>query len=563
MPRLLATLFLSLCVLTGRTVAQPDPVPDLILHHTHILTMAETPASAEAVAIHDGKILALGRNAEILALRGPATEVRSLRDKAVLPGFFSGPTDLTRALARAVMADCGPPPIGRVKSRVDVITELTRKQVELGSSPAEWLAGFGYWIPENPSELPLNAESLDLGFPDTPVYVLLAAEQGAVCNSQALSALGITPETADPAGGRIGRRSATADQWGVLWGTAWTQAARRIPAAAAREPATQLAALQRLCLAAGITTGWGGVVDLATYQKLAQAERNGELLLDFIVFLDLREGENLEAVLTEIRARDATSPLQVAGVAVASEAFEPTLPSAETRISSPGLRKQLQYRKTIPMADAELGRLLNRTLSLELPVVIDCQSAEGLSVLLRTLQRLDDKSLLKGSLLRTHLPLMAKDLELVSRSGLVPAFDTDAVLFDPLVAQDQRSQDEEVLGPLHQLALSRNVEPALFSRMSTTPRSAITLWHSAVNRLTLDDRVLTGSQRITPIQALRAMTVLPAGLSQRAERMGRILPGMQADLIVLDRNPYSIVPPRISRVQVLETYKSGQKLFPK
>ncbi|MFM8220879.1 MAG: hypothetical protein ACKOJF_18355, partial [Planctomycetaceae bacterium] len=194
--------------------------------------------------------------------------------------------------------------------------------------------------------------------------------------------------------------------------------------------------------------------------KLAQAERNGELLLDFIVFLDLREGENLEAVLTEIRARDATSPLQVAGVAVASEAFEPTLPSAETRISSPGLRKQLQYRKTIPMADAELGRLLNRALSLELPVVIDCQSAEGLSVLLRTLQRLDDKSLLKGSLLRTHLPLMAKDLELVSRSGLVPAFDTDAVLFDPLVAQDQRSQDEEVLGPLHQLALSRNVEPA-------------------------------------------------------------------------------------------------------
>lgn len=110
MRRLLALLTISLELLTGRAMCQSDSnlVPDIILHHTKVLTLAEAPTSAEAVAIQDGRILALGRNSEILALRGPQTEIRSLRDKAVIPGFFSGPTNLTLGLARALMADCGP-----------------------------------------------------------------------------------------------------------------------------------------------------------------------------------------------------------------------------------------------------------------------------------------------------------------------------------------------------------------------------------------------------------------------------------------------------------------------
>jgi len=131
MCRLLALSTTSLLLLTGPAMGQSDLAPDIILHHTQVLTLAETPTSAEAVAIQDGRILALGRNSEILALRGPQTEIRSLRDKAVIPGFFSGPTNLTLGLARALMADCGPPPNGRVKSSVDVITELARKQAEL------------------------------------------------------------------------------------------------------------------------------------------------------------------------------------------------------------------------------------------------------------------------------------------------------------------------------------------------------------------------------------------------------------------------------------------------
>jgi predicted amidohydrolase YtcJ len=561
MCRLLALSTTSLLLLTGPAMGQSDLAPDIILHHTQVLTLAETPTSAEAVAIQNGRILALGRNSEILALRGPKTEIRSLRDKAVIPGFLSGPTNLTLGFARSLMADCGPPPNGRVKSSVDVITELARKQAELGSETGEWVVGFGYRMSEDPAEMPLNARNLDLGFPDSPVYVLLTSDQGAVCNSKALALLGITEETPDPPLGRIGRRTESSDQWGVLWGTAWNQASRRVPRATVSDFISQLVVLQRQCLAAGITSVWGGVVDYATYQSLVQADRDSQLILDFIVYLELEDGDNLADLRTAFGSAEPPRRLQLAGVSFATETFETVLPQ-EPRKAALGRLKQTSIRKTLPISDGEAERRLKLVTELDQPVLLDSQSAEGLAVLFRSLSRLEQRHLPKPSLLRTQLPLVAKDLELLSNYSILPAYATDECLFDPRLSQVQLDEEESSLGPLHQLALSRDIQPLLFTRQSISPRTPMTLWHSAVNRMAPDGRVINPGQRISVGQALRAMTLLPAQFSKREDRVGQLLPGLQADFVILDRNPYSIVPTRINRIQVLETFKAGRRLHP-
>jgi len=66
------------------------PTPDLILTHARILTMDETNPSAEAIALAGERILALGTNAEMLALADPATRVIDAKGRTVLPGFFEG-----------------------------------------------------------------------------------------------------------------------------------------------------------------------------------------------------------------------------------------------------------------------------------------------------------------------------------------------------------------------------------------------------------------------------------------------------------------------------------------
>jgi len=69
---------------------------DLILHHGLIKTLDRTNPSASAVAIKDGKFLAVGHDAEVMALAGPATRVIDLKGKRVLPGLIDNHTHVVR-----------------------------------------------------------------------------------------------------------------------------------------------------------------------------------------------------------------------------------------------------------------------------------------------------------------------------------------------------------------------------------------------------------------------------------------------------------------------------------
>ncbi|MDX1498500.1 MAG: hypothetical protein R3176_01300 [Woeseiaceae bacterium] len=103
MTRTAALIALALASLLSSqgTVAQDRPpgilveYPDLIVHNAKIITLDDAgynsnPGTiAEAMAVRDGKVLALGSNRQMLALRGPATEVMDLGGKTVLPGFVN------------------------------------------------------------------------------------------------------------------------------------------------------------------------------------------------------------------------------------------------------------------------------------------------------------------------------------------------------------------------------------------------------------------------------------------------------------------------------------------
>src|SRR5262245_20482113 len=66
----------------------PSPPPDLIVHNAKIVTLDDKSRIAQALAVRDGRILAVGDNAAILKLRGPATKTLDARGKTVLPGLY-------------------------------------------------------------------------------------------------------------------------------------------------------------------------------------------------------------------------------------------------------------------------------------------------------------------------------------------------------------------------------------------------------------------------------------------------------------------------------------------
>ena len=94
----------------------------------------------------------------------------------------------------------------------------------------------------------------------------------------------------------------------------------------------------------------------------------------------------------------------------------------------------------------------------------------------------------------------------------------------------------------------------------TEPDMLHTLW-CAVNRLTRDGRCLGPEERVSPLEALRAVTVHAAWQYFEEDQKGSLRPGKRADLVVLDRDPLQVDPLELRNLRVLATFKDGKAQY--
>jgi predicted amidohydrolase YtcJ len=180
----------------------------LILYNANIHTQDPAYPQATALAILGGRILAVGSDDEILALAGPRSQMHDLRKRRVLPGltdahfhFYDwslGRNDLALAETRS-MAE---------------IRELVAERTSQ-TPPGEWIKGQGWnetaW-PE--ARLPSRADLDDIA-PTHPVIVWRSDLHLALVNSMALKLAGITSQTVEPKDGVIDR-DASGEPTGIL-----------------------------------------------------------------------------------------------------------------------------------------------------------------------------------------------------------------------------------------------------------------------------------------------------------------------------------------------------------
>jgi predicted amidohydrolase YtcJ len=151
----------------------------------------------EAVAIAGNRIAALGRDADVLRLRGPRTRVVDLRGRTVLPGF----TD-----AHVHPLGGGLKHIECALDRFDGAENLARAVGDYAAAHPEldWIVGDGWSLDAFPGGIP-RREALDAVVPDRPVFLYNRDGHGAWVNSKALELAGVTAATPDPPNGRIER----------------------------------------------------------------------------------------------------------------------------------------------------------------------------------------------------------------------------------------------------------------------------------------------------------------------------------------------------------------------
>lgn len=284
---------------------------DLVLRDATIATLDPLQPKAQAIAIRDGRIQALGGNESIAHYIGKQTKVLDLHGAFVTPGFIEGHGHLLDTGESLMQIN-----VGKAANWDGVVAMV--KAAVAKAKPGEWIVGFGWleskWdrAPQpNLNGLPLPA-SLDAVSPCNPVLLTTASYHGLYANALALKLAGITDETRDPVGGTI-VRDAQGHAIGMLKDTAadpvyaaYQKYLKELPPAeqaARREKALQLAVRNEV--SKGITSfvDQGERFETIDWlkQQVAKGVANGSFPLRLYVNVGVLDVANLDKNLAKYK----------------------------------------------------------------------------------------------------------------------------------------------------------------------------------------------------------------------------------------------------------------------
>ncbi|TXI06363.1 MAG: amidohydrolase [Rhizobium sp.] len=182
---------------------------DIVLHHGLITTLNRSQPVASAVAIKDGKFVAVGHDADVMAHAGPGTKVVDLKGKRVLPGLIDNHTHVVRGGLNFNMELRW----DGVRSLADAM-DMLKRQVAVTPAP-QWVRVVGGFTEHQFVEKRLpTIDEINAIAPDTPVFLLHLYDR-ALLNAAALRAVGYTRDTPQPPGGEI-IRDASGNPTGLL-----------------------------------------------------------------------------------------------------------------------------------------------------------------------------------------------------------------------------------------------------------------------------------------------------------------------------------------------------------
>ncbi len=238
-------------------------VADKIIRGGSIVTVNDAKPNADAVAIKDGKILAVGSNNEIAKHQGANTEVVDLAGRALLPGFIDGHGHCFATGIQAASANLLAPPDYKVTDIPGILAELKAFANYDTAKKYGIILGFGYDDAQLKEQRHPTRHDLDEVSKDVPVYVIHQSGHLGAANSKALEIAGINSESKNPVGGVIRReKDGKTPDGGVLEETIHYSVLMKIMPTMGQAEFDGLAkAGMKLYAANALYTGAGGTVD--------------------------------------------------------------------------------------------------------------------------------------------------------------------------------------------------------------------------------------------------------------------------------------------------------------
>ena len=508
-----------------------------------ILTM-EDPLYAEALLAEDEKILNVGPEAELRAQAGDCEEV-NLDGAVLLPGFIDPHSHFIQtAMAQLQVSLDGADSSKEMGRRIRNF--IRENQV----APGQWVNARDYdqnILPgyENP-----GLEVLDAMAPENPLIIHHKSGHMGLMNSAALEKMGITADTPSPEGGLIEKKNGKLT--GYLEENAFISCLRSMPMPSAESLMQAVMKAQDQYASYGITTLQDGMVSREMLPLFRAIE--GRLKLDVVLYTDSPAYDRATEMFGTAPAR-----IKVGGMKI----FLDGSPQGRTAwMRQPYEGAEDGYCGYPTMTDEAVTAAMELAGDKNTQLIAHCNGDNAAEQFLRCLKKAE-KTRPQLKHLRPviiHGQLMGRDqMPRAAELGAMVSFFIAHVYHWGDVHLRNFGKERASHISAAKTALKSGVRFTFHQDAPVIAPDMLETLDCAVRRVTKNGVSLGPEEELTPLEALRAVTVNGAYQYSEEDRKGSLAPGKAADFVILSEDP--LTAPRIREIRVLRTYKNGECVY--
>ena len=531
------------------------PSADLVIRGT-VLTVDDAQPTAEALAVTDGRLVAVGDRADVEPFIGPDTQVLDIGDGCVMPGLVEAHG---HPLMEAIVLSDSMVDIRPVTMRdADVVVDAVRREVAVRGPEGAYLVG---WDPLLQQGLPdPTLHWLDAAASDSPLVIVHNSGHLAFFNSAAGRRAGLSRDTPDPKGARYGR-----DVDGELDGTAEETAAVFSLLADAVSPADFPAMLAAECARlnrAGLTTCSEMAFD-PVFRPVLEAMHDA-------LTVRLRTYEISTAALhTDATPGNGDDMVRQVGIKIWVDGspwignIDLSFPYLDTDAThtigvTPGSCGHANYSRE------QLAEIVGAYFPLGWPMACHVQGDAGVDTILDVYEEALQRNPRPDHRLRLeHVgAIRPEQLQRAHDLGVTCSIFVDQIHYWGDVIVDG------LFGPEHGSrwmpcgsAVATGMRISLHNDPPVTPEEPLRNISVAATRVAPSGRVLAPEERLTVEQAIRAQTIDAAWQLFADDVIGSLEVGKYADLVVLSADPRAVPAETIADLEVRATFLAGRQVF--
>ena len=530
-----------------------------------IITVNDEMPSVEAMAVKNGRITAVGSKADVLkAEQGKATVLKDLQGRTMTPGFIDPHSHFIDSLSIADRINVSAPPVGPANNPTEIIAALQAGAKTKGLKAGELLLGYGYDENLMPTGEPLSRDALDKAFPDNPVAVIHVSMHGAVLNSAAFSKYGYKDGMPTPAGGVILRKGDTQDLQGLVMETAYLPMFSNMPTPTLETEVAAAKAGQMLYAAAGVTTAQEGATHAPQIEQLKRIAAQDGLIIDLIAYPFILDLDNVLEKNAPATFGAYNKNLKLGGCKLTPDGS----PQGKTAwfttpylTGGPAGEKDWKGEPGLPVDLMLAGT--KKCYENGLQVLFHANGDAAIDFLIKAHEHAAGTDLTKDRrTVAIHAQFIRPDqIAKFKQYGIIPSFFTDHTFFFADTHVLNRGKEQAYFISPMKSAYAAGLQPSNHTDAFVVPiDQMMTIW-TAVNRVSRSGAIIGADERITPMQALKAITINAAYQYREEDSKGSIETGKRADLVVLSADPLVVDPMAIKDIKVLETIKDGRTIY--